>query len=466
MQMQFAPRAAIVIRPDRQRKEFDPVKIQEMSTGIETKGLLHAPVMREEGGKLILVAGETRIRAIDNIWALAGSFRYNNQLVPEGMIPYVTLGELSALEAEEAELEENIRRKDLTWQESSNAMAKLHRIRSAKAQSEGRVHSVADTAIEVKGRSDGSFQEATRREIVVAKFLHDPAVAKAKDVNEAYKIIKKQEAQQKNIENAAAVGTTFNASVHKAHNVNCLTWMAAHDAGYYDVILTDPPYGMGADTFGDGGGGRLTNNEHHYKDDYDHWKALMEAWCPLSFRIAKPQAHAYVFCDIDNFHELKRMMQAAGWYVFRTPFICTKPGSGRVPLPFEGPRRQYETLLYAIKGKKPVTAIYPDVLTSYADANMTHGAQKPVELFEQLLVRSVRAGDKVLDSFAGSGTLVPACHKYKCEATVLELNPEYFSMIHSRMQNLDSIVAADTVNHGTAADGDRMAKELQSLMGM
>ncbi len=191
----------------------------------------------------------------------------------------------------------------------------------------------------------------------------------------------------------------------------------------------------------------------------------MEAWCPLSFRVAKPQAHAYVFCDIDNFHELKRMMQAAGWYVFRTPFICTKPGSGRVPLPFEGPRRQYETLLYAIKGKKPVTAIYPDVLTSYADANMTHGAQKPVELFEQLLVRSVRAGDKVLDSFAGSGTLVPACHKYKCEATVLELNPEYFSMIHTRMQNLDKIVPADVVNHGTKSDGVRMADELKSLMG-
>lgn len=461
MQMQLAKRSAIIIRPDRQRKEFNPMVVQEMSNGIQAKGLLHAPVMREDNGQLILVAGETRIMAIDNMWMLGGQLRYNNQDVPEGMIPYVTLGQLTPLEAEEAELEENIRRTPLTWQEQSLAMAKLHRIRSAQAQLEGRVHTVADTAMEVKGRSEGSFQETIRKELIVSKHMHNPAVAKAKDVNEAFKILKKQEAQQKNIDLAATVGTTFNASVHKAYNVNCLEWMAACAPESFDVILTDPPYGMGADTFGDGGGGRLANNEHHYKDDYDHWKALMTAWCPLSYRVAKPQAHAYVFCDIDNFHELKRMMQAAGWYVFRTPFICTKPGSGRVPLPFEGPRRQYETLLYAIKGKKPVTAIYPDVLSSTADANMTHGAQKPVELFEQLLVRSVRAGDKVLDSFAGSGTLVPACHRYKCEATVLELNPEYFAMIHTRMTQLSN----DPVNAGTVADGQRMANELQSLMG-
>jgi len=463
-QQQLIKRSDIVIRADRQRKVFDPNVIQEMSNGILAKGLLHAPVMREEDGKFILVAGETRLLAIDNMWMLGGQLRYNNCIVPEGMIPYVTLGQLTELEAEEAELEENIRRTDLTWQESSAAVARLHRIRSAQAQAEGRVHTVADTAMEIKGRSEGSFQEGVRKELIVSRFLSNPAVAKAKDVNEAFKIIKKEETRQKNLDLATSVGSTFTASVHKAHNVNCLEWMASCAPETFDVILTDPPYGMGADTFGDGGSGRLANNEHHYKDDYNHWKALMTAWAPLSYKVAKPQAHAYVFCDIDNFHELKQMMILAGWYVFRTPFICTKPGSGRVPLPFEGPRRQYETLLYAIKGHKPVTAIYPDVLTSYADANTTHGAQKPVELYEQLLVRSVNAGAKVLDSFAGSGTIVPACHRYKCEATALELNPEYFAMIHQRMNNLDSITA-DPVNAGTADDGKRMASELQALMG-
>ena len=112
----------------------------------------------------------------------------------------------------------------------------------------------------------------------------------------------------------------------------------------------------------------------------------------------KPECHAYVFCDIDNFHELKRIMQGAGWWVTRTPFICTKPNSGRVPHPEHGPRRQWEMILYAIRGKKKTLGIFPDVITTFADANMTHGAQKPVALYSNALKRSVRPGDRVLDS--------------------------------------------------------------------
>jgi len=458
--MQLVKRNEIVIPSDRQRTEFDPEFIQELSQGILQKGLLHAPVMREEGGQKVLVAGETRLKAIDNLWMLGGTLRYNGQAVPEGMVPFVTLGQLSELEAEEAELEENVRRRNLTWKEESQALAKLHRIRSQRAQAEGRVHTVADTAVEVKGRSDGSYQEAVRKSLIVSKFVDNPEVAKAKSVEEAFKIVKKQEAQAKHIELAKTVGATFTASIHEVYNTDCLTWMAQCPEGTFDVILTDPPYGMGADSFGDGGGGRLANNEHHYKDDYASWKSLMSQWAPLSYKVAKHQAHAYVFCDIDNFHELKKMMQEAGWYVFRTPFVCTKPGSGRVPLPSEGPRRQYEILLYAIKNHKNTTAIYPDVLTSYADDNTTHGAQKPVALYEQLLLRSVKPGDVVLDSFAGSGTIFPSAHKYQCKAVGLEMNPEYYAMCLNRMKELSAPSGASSTT-----SVDALSNELQSLMG-
>jgi DNA modification methylase len=460
VQPQLIKRSDIIIESDRQRKEFDPAFIQEMSEGILSKGLLHAPVMRDAPGepvRKILVAGETRIKAIENLWALGGTLRYNNQAIPEGYLPFVSLGDLTPLQAEEAELEENIRRKALNWQDEAAAIAKLHRIRSQQAQAEGRVHAVADTAVEVRGSSEGSNQEIIRRQIIVAQHTHNPEVAKAKDVNEAFKILKKQETQQQNIRLAATVGATYSSSIHEAHHINCLQWMATAPEESVDVILTDPPYGMGADSFGDGGGGRLANNEHHYKDDYAHWKELMTAWCPLSFRVAKREAHAYVFCDIDNFHELKRMMQDAGWYVFRTPFICTKPGSGRVPLPFEGPRRQYETLLYAIKGHKKTTAIYPDVLTSYADDNLTHGAQKPVELFVQLLQRSVKPGDTVLDCFSGSGTIFPAADQQKCKGIGLELNPEYYAMGYKRLQELN--------RPQDVTSGQALADELKGLMG-
>lgn len=434
--MQLIKVEDIVIKPNRQRQEFNAEAMNELLQGIQARGLMHAPVLREENGQMVLVAGERRLRAIADLRMLGSQLKFNNELVPPGFVPYVNIGELDPLQAEEAELEENVCRSDLTWQERSAALSKLHSIRSRQAQAEGRVHTVADTAMEVKGRSDGAYHQQVKTDIIVANHLHNPLVAKAKDAKEALKIIKKQEEVKKTTALAAAVGKTFNASVHEVHNVNCLSWMRTADPEQFDIILTDPPYGMGADTFGDAGG-KMTGIEHHYKDDYDSWKALMLDWCSLAYRVAKLQAHAYVFCDIDNFHELKKMMQQAGWYVFRTPFICVKPDSGRVPLPDQGPRRQWECLLYAIKGKKHTTAIYSDVIQTLADKNMTHGAQKPVALYENLLQRSARPGDKVLDSFGGSGTLLPAAHRLKCYATVLEMNPEYYGLCVSRLKALE-----------------------------
>ena len=456
--MQTIHESKIIVTPGRQRQEFSPQEMSELTEAIAAHGLMHPIVVRETPDGFVLVAGERRWRAIRDMRMLGGQLKFNGTIVPDGEIPYVTLGQLTPLQAEEAELQENIARKDLTWQENAAAVAKLHSLRSRQAQAEGRVHTVADTAMETKGRSDGGYQAAVRKDLVVAKFLHNPEVAKAKTADEAFKIIKRQEESQRNVALAAEVGKTFTQSVHELHNTNCLSWMRAQPEGLFDVILTDPPYGLGADSFGDGGG-KLSGIEHHYKDDVESFRALMGEWCPLAYRIAKAQAHAYVFCDLDNFHWLKQQMTAAGWWVTRTPFICTKPNSGRVPHPEHGPRRQWEMILYAIKGKKPTTGIYPDVITTMADANMSHGAQKPVALYLDLLKRSVRPGDTVLDSFAGSGTIFPAAHQFKVKAVGVEMNPEYYALGLNRIKALDADATA------SASLGQSLANELKAMGG-
>jgi len=441
--MRFIPLSQVLIKPDRQRQEFDPAALQDLVTSIEERGLLHPPVLRDESGVWTLVAGERRMKAIAQIWELGGSFRCDNQEVPAGEMPFTNLGDLSDLEAEEAELDENLKRKDLTWQEHAAAVARLHRLRqgqqvekAVKLQTPLVAQTYADTALELLGKSEGAYQDQIRKEIIVSKHLANPAIAKAKSADEAFKILKKQEESAKNVELARTVGASFNADLHTLLNVDCLDYMTTAadlpEAEKFDVILTDPPYGMGADNFGDAGG-KLTGIEHRYDDSPEHFTKLMTAWSKLSYNVVKAQAHAYVFCDIDKFHELKALMQAAGWYVFRTPLINHKMNSGRVPLPDQGPRRQYEIILYAIKGKKQTTHIYPDVISTSADENFSHGAQKPVALYQNLLQRSVRPGDRVLDTFAGSGTIFEAANGFKCSATGTELNPEYFGMCLARI---------------------------------
>lgn len=438
------PLSLIVIKENRQRQEFEPNALQELINSILDTGLLHAPVMRVEDGQLVLVAGERRLKAMQEIWDLGGEFKYNQETYPAGKVPYVSLGDLTILEAEEAELDENLRRRDLTWQEHAAAVEKLHKLRSAqKVERALPSHTVADTAKELVGSSEGKYQDAIRKEIIVARHLDNPLIAKAKSAEEAFKILKKDETRQANVALAVSVGKTFTADKHLLLNVDCLDFMSLEaNQGKFDVILTDPPYGMNAQDFSNAGG-KLEGITHEYDDSYESWQVLMTAWTEKSFKVAAQQAHAYIFCDFDRFHELKTLMEKAGWYVFRTPLICHKLNSGRVPLPEHGPRRQYELVLYAIKGKKPVTHIYSDVFSSQADEQMSHGAQKPVAVFQNLLQRSVKPGDKILDCFAGSGTIFPAAHSYQCEATGLELNPAYYGLCLRRLQDLKAADSGD-----------------------
>lgn len=423
----------ITIAANRQRKEFDPEALTDLGNSISSVGLLHPIVLRETASGFVLVSGERRLRAIEALWMTGATIRYNSVTYEEGTVPCVTLGELSAIEAEEAELDENLKRRDLTWQERAEALGRLHALREAQALQAGETHIIADTLREIETTDYSTDRQA----ILLAEHLDNPAIAQAKNVKEAFKALKREEDRERSMALAEQVGQNFNSSVHALHHADCLDWLKGCPDSTFDVILTDPPYGMNAQAFGDGAGTQ-GNSIHKYDDSPQAWNRLMQSFCQEAFRVAKPEAHAYIFCDFDRFPMLRQHMLKAGWDVFRTPFIVYKHSSGRIPRPEHGPRRQWEMLLYAIKGDKPVTAIYSDVIPCKLEENLGHGAAKPIELYVDLLRRSVRPGDSVLDAFAGTGTIFPAAHQCKVYATGIEVNPEYYGISVKRLNDLDA----------------------------
>ena len=429
------PYSEITIAANRQRKDFDPEALTDLANSISAHGLFHPVVLRETASGFVLVAGERRLRAMETLWLLGAGIRYNGVSYGPNEVPFVTLGELSPLEAEEAELDENLKRRDLSWQERAEALGRLHALREAQAIQAGETHTIPDTLREIES-TEGRAYQRDRQAILLSQHLDKPEVAGAKTVEDAFKALKKSEERERTLALAEKVGKDFNSSVHSLHQGDCIEWLKSCPDNTFDVILTDPPYGMNAQNFGDGAG-RLSNAVHGYNDTPAAWGLLMDKFCPEAFRVAKPEAHAYIFCDFDMFHILRHKMLAAGWDVFRTPLIVYKLGSGRVPRPEHGPRRQWEMLLYAIKGDKTVTGIYSDVIPCKLEDNIGHGANKPIELFVDLLKRSVRPGDTVLDAFAGTGTIFPAAHECKVFATGIELNPEYYGIAVKRLNALD-----------------------------
>ena len=60
---------------------------------------------------------------------------------------------------------------------------------------------------------------------------------------------------------------------------------------------------------------------------------------------------------------------------------------------------------------------------------------KPVELFAYQILNNTKGSDRVLDSFAGSGTTAIAAEKHGRNALLMELDPKYCDVIIKRWQD-------------------------------
>jgi DNA modification methylase len=427
----------ITIAPDRQRKEIDPAELMELSDSIAKVGLIHPVVIRTDKGVNILVAGERRIKAMETIWAMGNIFTFAGRLVPEDHIPSTRIEDLDPLDAMEIELEENLRRSDLSWQDEAKATSELYELRRLQAE-KAKGPEPTNLSLSKKLYPDLSPERASvvvREGLVLARNLSDPDVAKATSRIEGLKVIRRKEEAQRQVDLGVQVGRTFGRHSHQAIHGDCLEWLKSAEAGQFDVILTDPPYGIDAQDFNDSGG-KANAAGHTYDDSYSNWLQLIGCFSVESYRLAKPEAHAYVFCDVDRYVELRSIMSRAGWRCFRTPFIWYNPTSQRAPWPQCGPHRRYQMCLYAVKGNRRVLKLASDLVEYKSDENLGWAAQKPVALYSDFLARSCRAGDAVLDPFCGSGTIFPAAHALKIKATGIERDPVAYGIAVKRIGEL------------------------------
>lgn len=431
----------IFVEENRQRDTISAESLLELAGSISSVGLIHPIVVREDQGQTILVAGERRLRAMEYVWNFGQSVKCGQQTFPPNIVPCLMVGEIDLVTAYEIELEENIRRQDLTWQQRSRSTARLAEL---KEQIDGVVPTPAKLAEDL-GHSvqpdstasggGGGAAQAVRQDLILSKFLADPDIAKAPTRAEAFKILKRKEETAKNAELGRTIEKTL-AGEHRLLKGNCLEILASLPEASFDVILTDPPYGMNAQEFGNSQGIGGAIGAHFYQDGSDYFNEWAPKWIEAIKRVSKSQCHLYWFCDIDWFAWLKEEWADTEWEVFRTPLIWFNPGGSRAPWPERGPQRKSQYILYACKGKRPVTAIYGDVISCSSDANLGHPAQKPVSLYSDLLKRSIRPGDSVLDPFCGSGPIFPAAHALKCRATGIEQDEAACGIAAKRMASL------------------------------
>ena len=67
-----------------------------------------------------------------------------------------------------------------------------------------------------------------------------------------------------------------------------------------------------------------------------------------------------------------------------------------------------------------------------------HPTQKPVKLYEWLLMNYANEGDKILDTHLGSGSIAIACHNLGFDLTACELDKDYFDAAMKRLKQHQS----------------------------
>ena len=63
-----------------------------------------------------------------------------------------------------------------------------------------------------------------------------------------------------------------------------------------------------------------------------------------------------------------------------------------------------------------------------------HPTQKPIALYEWLLMNYAKEGDKILDTHLGSGSIAIACHNLGYDLTACELDKEYYNAAMERIE--------------------------------
>lgn len=419
--MELIPVDSIKVPKGRVRHQFPEDEHQALMESIYSVGILQPLLVQEDG--ITLLAGERRLRALRNIYADGGQVKFDGKFIPEGHAPTVRANEQDAASYLEAELHENTKRQQLTWQEQAAAEKALHELRKAQNPKQ----TIQQTTREI-GLSPGAASGVSD-DLILADHLDDEDIAKAPTRKEAMKVLTKK-LERGWREGLAKQFSTQEDTSGKLHQGDLRDLMPKLQADHFAVIIADPPYGVNADEFANQKAVR-----HDYEDSEKASDDLYQTIAFEGFRVCARASHMYLFCDVRRFARIRQMVEACGWKVWPWPFIWFRGSNiGIVPWPRTGPRRTYEAILFAVKGERPVNKIAPDVLDIPHDSSVERAAHKPVALYQELLDRSVLPGAHVLDPCCGTGPIFTAARNAKCVATGFEKDPAAFAQAMERFK--------------------------------
>ncbi len=251
------------------------------------------------------------------------------------------------------------------------------------------------------------------------------------------------------------------------YNEDALTGMARMGDASVDLVIVDPPYGLGKDYGND--------SDRLAAPEYLAWS---RRWINAVVPKLKAKGSLYVFLTWQHspeiFSYLKTRMTMVNEIIWdrRVPsmggstrkFSSVHDNIGffaksrdyyfdidAVRIPYDAETKKARTRSVFVGAKWLEIGYNPKDVWSVSRLHRQHGeredhpTQKPLEIVERMVLASCPEGGTVLDPFMGSGTSAVAALRHARRFVGFELNPDYFAIVERRI--------AETTNGRLGAGG-------------
>ena len=201
--------------------------------------------------------------------------------------------------------------------------------------------------------------------------------------------------------------------------MDCMEGMRKYPDNHFDLAIVDPPYGLSKNNLIPGSKISSTGVKRSaYKHNIN--------WSP------------HIPTD-EYFKDLKRVSK--NQIIWGANFYNNLTG-GRIVWIKNNPVMSNADIAYHSFGVGIYTFEYTWSGMIQGDMKnkeiRIHPTQKPVKLYEWLMVRYAKEGDKILDTHLGSGSSRIAAHNLGFDFTGFEIDKEYFDAAEKRFKEVTS----------------------------
>ena len=198
------------------------------------------------------------------------------------------------------------------------------------------------------------------------------------------------------------------------YNKDCLDALKEMQDNQFDLAIVDPPYGLGDRLVKGGAKGGMGTLQNLADDKVTTWDD--EIPTPEYFTELKRVTKNQIIWGGNYFLD----------YLGKTDgFIVWDKMNGTNPM------ADAELAWQNVKG---TTRMFRWHHFSGERTKKIHPTQKPVKLYEWLLMNYAKEGDKILDTHLGSGSIALACHNLGYDLEGYELDKEYFDNAIKRLK--------------------------------